>query len=482
MEGGWWISPQGSVSMTFSTHQDIDPARHRLLWDAAAGAGPVIYWMSREQRAHDNWGLLLAQQMALELQRPVVVVFCLTTDYPGANLRHYGFLIRGLAQVQKDLADHNIGLHLLQGNPERTLPAFLESLSAALLVSDFDPLRIKLEWRNRVLAGSRTPWHEVDGHNIVPCWQASPKREYGAYTLRPKLKKLLPRFLTDFPPLAVHPYSMPGLPPQSINPDALLGLVQDTSVAEVTWILPGEKSARAMLAEFLQNRLEHYSINRNNPCVNGQSDLSPYLHFGQLSPQRVAWEVSHSPFTPETTEPFLEELIIRRELSDNFCLYTPDYDKVSAFPDWALKTHDAHRRDTRPYLADLAELEKAATPDLLWNGCQSQLRDHGKLHGYLRMYWAKKILEWSRSPEEALDNAIYLNDRYSLDGRDPNGYAGIAWSIGGVHDRPWFDRPVFGKIRYMNQNGCRKKFKVDLFLQNLVEKSVTDGAGGDSQR
>ena len=458
--------------MTFSTHQDIDPARYRLLWDASEGSGPVIYWMSREQRARDNWGLFLAQQKALELKRPMVVVFCLTTEYPGATRRHYGFLLRGLAQVQKDLAEHNIVLHLLQGDPEKTLPAFLESISPALVVSDFDPLRIKLQWRNAILAHSRTPWYEVDGHNIVPCWQASPKREYGAYTLRPKLKKLLPRFLTDFPPLAVHPYSITELTGKTFKPGILLDQIQKSTAGEVNWIIPGEQAARAMLAEFLENRLEHYSIARNNPCVNGQSDLSPYFHFGQLSPQRVAWEVSQSQFSPETTEPFLEELIVRRELSDNFCFYTPDYDKVSAFPDWALKTHDAHRQDTRPYLADLAELEKAATPDHLWNGCQYQLREHGKLHGYLRMYWAKKILEWSQSPEEALSNAIYLNDRYSLDGRDPNGYAGIAWSIGGVHDRPWFDRPIFGKIRYMNQNGCRRKFKVDLFLQNLLEKSM----------
>ncbi|MBV5306814.1 MAG: deoxyribodipyrimidine photo-lyase [Desulfobulbaceae bacterium] len=458
--------------MTFSTPQDIDPARYRLLWDAKEGPGPVIYWMSREQRAHDNWGLLLAQQKGLELKRPVMVIFCLTTEYPGATRRHYGFLLRGLAQLQKVLCDYNMILHLLHGNPEKTLPVFLESISPALLISDFDPLRIKLRWRNSILQHSRIPWIEVDGHNIVPCWQASPKREYGAYTLRPKLKKLLPRFLTDVPPLAVHPYSMSGITDTPINPEALLEQIQETSVGEVKWIIPGEKAAKSMLAIFLQNKLEHYSINRNNPCINGQSDLSPYFHFGQLSPQRVAWEVSQGPFTPETTESFLEELIVRRELSDNFCYYTPDYDKVSAFPDWAFKSHDAHRQDKRLYLADLAELEKATTPDLLWNGCQHQLREHGKMHGYLRMYWAKKILEWSQSPEEALSNAIYLNDRYSLDGRDPNGYAGIAWSIGGVHDRPWFDRPIFGKIRYMNQNGCRRKFKVDLFLQNLLEQSV----------
>jgi len=451
--------------MTSSTPQDVDRARYRLLWDGDIGKGPVLYWMSREQRAHDNWGLLLAQQKGLELKRPVVVFFCLTMDYPGANRRHYGFLLRGLVQVQRDLSAYNIPLHLLEGDPVKTLPAFMEIISPALLISDFDPLRIKLQWRNESLQHSEIPWYEVDGHNIVPCWQASPKREYGAYTLRPKLKKLLPRFLTDFPLLLHHPHPISELPVTPINPEQLLVGIKETTVNEVDWIIPGTHAAKAMLTEFLLHRLEHYAVNRNNPCVNGQSNLSPYFHFGQLSPQRAAWEVSRSPIPPENKEPFLEELIVRRELSDNFCYYTPDYDRITAFPDWAIKTLEEHRQDTRPYLADRDDLERAVGPDLLWNGCQRQLREHGKLHGYLRMYWAKKILEWSASPEEALTNAIYLNDRYALDGRDPNGYAGIAWSIGGVHDRPWFDRPIFGKIRYMNQNGCRRKFNVDRFLQ-----------------
>lgn len=457
--------------MTFPSTQDVDPGRYRLLWDSTTGPGPVIYWMSREQRAHDNWGLLLAQQKGLELQRPLVVVFCLTTSYPGANLRHYDFLLRGLARVQQDLADYNIFLHLLHGDPVATLPAFLEKLAPALVVSDFDPLRIKLRWRNALLGHSRVPWYEVDGHNIVPCWQASPKREYGAYTLRPKLNKLLPRFLTDFPRLQIHPHPITGLPATPINPKSFLPQIKDKTVNEVNWIVPGAPAAKTMLTEFLSHRLKDYGVNRNNPCVNGQSNLSPYFHFGQLAPQRAAWEASQSHIATEARESFLEELIVRRELSDNFCYYTPDYDQTSAFPEWAGKTLEAHRLDKRPYLADRDALEKAVTPDLLWNSCQRQLHECGKLHGYLRMYWAKKILEWSATPEEALANAIYLNDRYALDGRDPNGYAGIAWSMGGVHDRPWFDRPIFGKIRYMNQNGCRRKFNVDQFIQSMAAKS-----------
>lgn len=460
--------------MTFSPNQGVDPKRYRLLWEGDTGTGPVVYWMSREQRAADNWALLLAQQKGLELQRPVLVVFCLTTEYPGANLRHYGFLLRGLTEVQRDLADRNIPLHLLTGNPAMTLPPLLNRLSPALMISDFDPLRIKLHWRNTILAHFRAPWYEVDGHNIVPCWLASGKREYGAYTLRPKLRKLLPRFLTGFPSLEIHPYSMTGLPATPINPETLLSRVTDQRVGEVAWLIPGERAANTMLDEFCRHRLQDYGVNRNNPCINGQSNLSPYFHFGQLSAQRAAWEVSRQPVSPKAREPFLEELIVRRELSDNFCYYATDYDQVSAFPEWARRSLENHRLDKRPYLADRDTLERASTPEPLWNGCQRQLDERGKLHGYLRMYWAKKILEWSATPEEALASAIYLNDRYALDGRDPNGYAGIAWSIGGVHDRPWFERPIFGKIRYMNQNGCRRKFNVDRFLQTVSTQSGED--------
>ena len=194
------------------------------------------------------------------------------------------------------------------------------------------------------------------------------------------------------------------------------------------------------------------------------SDLSPYLHFGQIAPQRVAREIQQADAPPEAKQAFLEELIVRRELSDNFCWYNPDYDKFSGFPEWAQKTLDQHRDDRREYLYSLEEFEQGRTHDALWNAAQLEMVLRGKMHGYLRMYWAKKILEWTASPEEALEIAIYLNDRYELDGRDPNGYVGVAWSIGGVHDRAWGERPVFGKIRYMNLSGCQRKFKVDQYI------------------
>ncbi len=445
----------------------VDQERSRLLQKGQPGDGPVVYWMSRDQRAHDNWALLYAQERALALHKDVIVVFCIDLDYPAANLRHFGFLLHGLGELQHTLEKAAVGFRLLLGTPAIALPPFFEEMDPSLLVTDFDPLRIKKQWKKDVLQHCSMPVFEVDAHNIVPCWLTSDKREYAAYTIRKKIQRLLPRFLTDFPPLQRHPYASKQPSAQTVSARTLLKEIKDQSVGEVHWIHPGERAGYDLLADFQSHGLHSYSTERNNPCADGQSNLSPYFHFGQLAPQRAAWEIEKSTTASENKESYLEELIIRRELSDNFCYYTNDYDRCTAFPEWARKSLDIHRQDVRPYLADLQTLEGAATEDDLWNACQQDLVQQGKLHGYLRMYWAKKILEWSESPEEAMSNAIYLNDKYSLDGRDPNGYAGVAWSIGGVHDRAWAERPVFGKIRYMNSNGCKRKFDIGGYVRRV---------------
>jgi len=445
----------------------VNQERARCLKKGERGKGPVLYWISREQRAHDNWALLFAQERAMVLQRPLLVVFCLDPNFPGATLRQSAFFLRGLKEVQEELERHSIPLLLLEGDPIERLPAFLALTDPTLLVMDFDPLRIKLHWQQQILSHCRMPVYQVDAHNIVPCWLASDKREYGAYTIRPKIDLLLPSYLTDFPVLRRHPYTMDTNISSPIQVKPLLDRVRDRSVAEIHWLKAGQQAGTKVFYDFLHHRLPSYHQDRNNPCRNGQSNLSPYFHFGQVAPQRIAWAIQQSQVATEAKKAYLEELIIRRELADNFCHYTPDYDRISAFPDWSKKSHAIHRHDPRPALADLKTLENAATADELWNGCQRELVKSGKLHGYLRMYWAKKILEWTPSPEEAMASAIFLNDRYSLDGCDPNGYAGIAWSIGGVHDRAWSERPIFGKIRYMNQNGCRRKFKISDYLQKV---------------
>ncbi|MGD8924028.1 MAG: deoxyribodipyrimidine photolyase, partial [Syntrophobacterales bacterium] len=234
---------------------------------------------------------------------------------------------------------------------------------------------------------------------------------------------------------------------------------------EVDWLLPGEKAAADILDQFLTTKLSTYSSKRNDPNEYAVSHLSPYLHFGQISAQRVALEVRKRKVSKASKDDFLEELIVRRELSDNFCYYNPDYDKFAGFPEWAQKTLDEHRNDKREYIYSLEQFESGKTHDDLWNAAQSEMVKTGKMHGYMRMYWAKKILEWTSSPEDALEIAILLNDKYELDGRDTNGYVGIAWSIGGVHDRAWKERSIFGKVRYMSYGGCKAKFSVKTYIE-----------------
>lgn len=443
--------------------------RGRCLARGQHGQGPVVYWMSRDQRVNDNWALLWAQQAALIDQKGLMVVFCMIPDYPGATLRHYSFMRQGLVELQENLSQCNIGFRMLEQSPEAILPQFLDTIDAYLLVSDFDPLRIKQQWKKMLIASLKIPLHEVDTHNIVPAWILSDKKEYAAYTLRPKIKRVLDDYLTDIPAVQPHPFKWNN-PPLDV-PETFRGEnVASQTTEAYPWIQAGEAAARLAALHFVQQRLENYTATRNNPCLDGQSGLSPYLHFGQLSPQRLAWMVSRSALPAETKEAFLEELVVRRELADNFCYYEPAYDRVAGFPDWARKTLDQHRNDKRASVYSLAEFENGTTHEILWNACQQDLVENGKLHGFLRMYWAKKILEWTPDPETALEYAITLNDRYSLDGRDPNGYTGIAWSLGGVHDRAWRERSVFGKIRYMNEAGCRRKFDVERYIDTVCNK------------
>lgn len=450
--------------------RDIDIERRaRLLIQGRHGKGPMVYWMSRDQRVTDNWALLWAQQEAIIRRKGLLVVFCMVADYPGATLRHYRFMLGGLAELQEKLRRFNISFRILEESPEQILPIFLRQIDAHGLVSDFDPLRIKQQWKAQLVTSVKVPYYEVDTHNVIPAWTVSPKKEYAAYSLRPKVKRLLESYLTDIPAIRPHPFpcAVDSVP---VDAERLAKNVVDQTTGMINWLSTGETEAMQAAIYFVCNNLKNYANARNNPCLDGQSGLSPYLHFGQLSAQRLAWMVSQAELPVETKEIFLEELVVRRELSDNFCLYEPSYDRFEGFPEWARKTLDQHRLDKRDYVYSLAELEAGATHEALWNACQQDLIERGKLHGYLRMYWAKKILEWTVDPETALKSAITLNDRYSLDGRDPNGYAGIAWCIGGVHDRAWRERSVFGKIRYMNAAGCQRKFDVDGYITSVQKQ------------
>jgi len=439
----------------------------RVLKKGSLSRGPVFYWMSRDQRVEDNWALIYAAQMALEEERPLAVLFCLIPRFLDAAMRQYDFMVRGLKEVEKDLQKLNLPFLLICGNPEEEIPAIVEKYEVALLVTDFSPLKIVRGWKETLAKKVKIPIHEIDAHNIIPCWEATPKAEFAARTFRSKVGPVLHDFMTGFPEIAEHPYKM-NEKLKAINWDqALASIKADQSVGRVKGLRPGPRAAQRLLDDFLVGKLANYDAKRNDPNADAQSGLSPYLHFGHIAPQRMVLNAIRVDMHSEGRAAFLEEAVIRRELADNFCFYNPDYDKVSGFHEWAGKTLDDHRSDPRQYLYSLAQFESGETHDLLWNAAQQEMMVTGKMHGYMRMYWAKKMLEWTASPEEALSTAIYLNDKYELDGRDPNGYAGIAWSIGGVHDRPWNERPIFGKVRYMNYEGCRRKFDVKAYIKKI---------------
>ncbi|KAL4446362.1 hypothetical protein ABPG77_003169 [Micractinium sp. CCAP 211/92] len=455
---------------------EINPKRVRELRKGAVqGQGPVIYWMSRDQRVRDNWALIYAARAAAQRGVPVAVAFNLVTEYLHAGARQFGFMVRGLQLMQPKLDALNIPFFLLKGDPTETIPKLVQDTGASLLVTDYAPLRLGRQWREAVAGKLEVPFHEVDAHNVVPVWVASDKREYAARTIRPKIHSKLPEFLKEYPELPPQAAWECDVKPEAVDWEALIAevLERGKAVPEVDWCKPGEDAAMEALAGdkgFLSKaRLSKYDEKRNDPTVaDALSGLSPYLHFGHLAPQRAAIEAAkHKSVHKASVEGFLEELVVRRELSDNYCHYVENYDSLDAAYDWARQTLDAHRNDKREHIYTKEQFEKGTTHDKLWNAAQLEMVHFGKMHGFMRMYWAKKILEWTPCPEEALEIAIYLNDKYELDGRDPNGYVGCMWSIAGIHDQGWAERAVFGKIRYMNYAGCKRKFDVDKYVARI---------------
>ncbi len=461
----------------------INPKRIHIIKECPHVNGTVAYWMGREMRMNDNWALLFAQSLAIKYKMPFAVVFCLPPTFLEATERAYGFILKGFQETELLLKEKNIPFYLLLGTPEQEIPKFVSRNNVSKLVADFNPLNVVNYFKNAVSEKINASFYEVDAHNIVPTRIASDKQEFGAYTIRPKIHRLLPEFLDEFPAVRKHPFIWNDIVPIIDWEKAKKSLTINRTVKEVDWIIPGEASALSSMKDFLKKHLSLYDSARNNPTLNGQSNLSPFLHFGHLAPQRVALEIvkitgkniqevvqknkNGSANNLGNEEALLEELIVRREISDNFTHYNRNYEKFEGFPAWAQLSINEHRNDKREYVYTLEQFEQALTHDDLWNAAQNQMVYFGKMHGYMRMYWAKKILEWTPSPEEALLIGNYLNDKYELDGRDPNGYTGLAWSIGGVHDRAWFDRPVFGKIRYMNYNGCKNKFDVNEYIRQI---------------
>ena len=431
----------------------------------------VCYWMFRDQRIDDNWALICAQKFALQHKCPLYVTFYLMSHYSVAGTRQYDFLLRGLQQVEKQCQKLGIQFHLELGYAKDQIDEYCEEHQIDFVIADFCPLRDPLSWVEecgRHLKKKNIPLYQVDAHNIVPVWITSNKLEFAARTIRPKIHNVLKEFLTEIPALERHPHQ----PEKESEPTdwekAWDFLDIDESVKPVAWAKPGTYNGYRMLYEFITQRLRSYDSDRNEPSKHGLSCLSPYYHFGQLSVQRAILCITDKSVKSranKSVEAYVEECVVRRELSDNFCFYQPDYDNYNGCWDWAKRTIEKHRNDKREYLYSEEEFQFAKTHDKLWNACQIQLLQEAKLHGYMRMYWAKKILEWTPSVEEAIRIGIFLNDKYELDGRDPNGYVGIMWSMCGVHDRAWTERPVFGQIRYMNYNGCARKFDINSYMR-----------------
>lgn len=445
----------------------INRNRVRQLNDIAYEDGPIIYWMDREERSDDNWALLFAQDLADRYDQPLLVVFNLVNGYLGGGKRQYQFKVDGLRELDDRFQEKGIPFVILQTNETADdLLEFLIEQSPGAVVTDFCPLRISRKWRKRVNEALTVPFFEVDAHNIVPVWVTSDKQEYAARTIRPKIHEHLNDYLIPFGSLYERDQTWPQTIPET-DWEAIEAAAPENGPDPVDWIESGESAARRALERFINTRLKGYDEKRNDPTLNHLSHLSPYYHYGQLAPQTAILVVKQANAPMKDRDAYIEEAVVRRELSDNFCYYNEHYDSPKGFPDWAKKTLKKHKSDKREYVYTKEEFENANTHDELWNAAQMEMVKYGKMHGYMRMYWAKKILEWTNTPEYAMEVAIYLNDKYELDGRDPNGYVGVAWSIGGVHDRAWTERDVYGKVRYMNRNGCERKFDVDEYIKRV---------------
>ena len=432
----------------------------------------VVYWMQRAQRASDNPALDVAIHAANALRLPVVAFFGLTPAYPHANRRHYAFLADGLPEIAKALQARGVGF-VVRRHPGHDLARFCHDAGAALVIGDENPLREPEQWRRDAAARLRVPFWTVDADVIVPSVLLA-KEQYAARTIRPRLRPLIPRFLESHaePRARVAWRAARGTEGLPADEATVAGLDVDAAAGRVASFRGGPREARRALARFIRERLHGYAVGRNHPELDATSQLSPYLHFGHIGPREVAQAVRDAGAPREDRDAFLEEFIVRRELAVNFVRFNPRYDSLDGCEPWARRTLEAHAADRREPRYSLARLEAADTHDPLWNAAQAQMVETGWMHGYVRMYWAKKILEWTRDPAQAFAHAVLLNDRYQLDGRDPNGYTGIAWAVGGKHDRAWGpERPVYGTIRYMSYASTSRKFDCARYIRRVEEST-----------
>jgi deoxyribodipyrimidine photo-lyase len=432
----------------------------------------VVYWMQRAQRGIDNHAVDLAVTIANLLGLPLVVYFAAVSNFPHANLRHYAFLNEGLPDIEEDLATRNISF-ILRRAPHESHERFLADVHAAFLIGDENPMREPERWRRELASRIRIPFWTVDADVVIPS-KLIEKAQYGAYTIRPRLYRHLAEYLHPYENLhAGYAWKRPrGFQADSVHEDITRGWKNfDRSVAPVEAWKGGTLAALERLKVLTGRLLGDYDTQRNHPEIDGTSGMSPYLHFGHVGPITIALAVDAAAKADKklgvARHSYFNELIVWRELAINFVRTTPTYDSPECAESWAKATIAEHARDEREHLYTLHQLEDAKTHDELWNAGQIQMVRCGWMHNHMRMYWAKKILEWTPDVATAMKYAIHLNDKYFLDGRDPNGYAGIAWAILGKFDRAWGERPVFGKIRYMSGASTGKKFDSKKYIQRM---------------
>ena len=434
----------------------------------------VVYWMQRAMRIVDNPALDIAIEAANLLALPVVVYFQVIPNYPNANLRHYHFLQQGLRDAAEDAAQRGVGFVVRKSGSVKggaTLEAFLEEVAAAMVIGDENPCREPERWRAVLARRLKPPYWTVDADVVVP------SRVFGRsfvllHHFRPHLKAELPKYLVA--PAKIKPLNgwSPHPRPSSISleDDITDGFTKlDRLVGPVDSFTGGTHSALKRLKEFVSHELNDYEKTRSHPEMRGTSRLSPYLHFGNIGPLTIALAVKKAVAAGKASQAaadrYLEQLIGWRELAVLFVRHEPNYDNWECAAPWARNTLIEHAGDPRPHRYTLQQLERGETADDLWNAAQREMVSTGWMHNYMRMYWAKKILEWAPDPATAFDWAVMLNDRFELDGRDPNGYAGIAWAIVGKLDRPWFNRPVFGLVRPMTGASISRKSDAQAYIR-----------------
>lgn len=448
----------------------------------------IAYYMHRDQRVQDNWAFVYSQDLALKHNLPLYVLAGFNVKHPEnpeGTRRAIDFTIGGLKEVEEECTKLGIQFHMFKDHNvpmfERILK-FIKETSVRCIVADFSPLhphRNQMKELAKRLDSSSCLF-QVDAHNIVPVWEASQKDEPRATEMRNQIMPRFDEFFTEFPRIKNHPTKVLEPLPAVDWEEVRNSVTVDETVQSCEWAKPGTSHGMQHLQRFLTEGLPIYNEKRNIPTVDAISNLSPWFHSGQVSAQRAVIEVKKfEEQYPKSVYKFVDEAVVWSEMSDNFCFYNDNYDKLSGAPQWAQDSLNKHRSDKREYVYTREQFEKAQTHDNLWNAAQIQLRDEGKMHGFMRMYWAKKILEWSTDPDEAIAIALYLNDHYSLDGADSNGFAGVMWSIAGVHDPPkWGERPVYGKIRYMSYNGCKGKFDIFEYIKKYQSTGQVNAPQG----